>query len=295
MAEELRRFDPNELVIVGFDTDDRMEHPLYDERAFLDVEDPFVRSIRTYGVQVPLLVREEAGTFYVVDGRQRVKAARLVFAEQSKSGEVPLKVPARVVTVSEKRASSLVVLTNENRRGDDVLTKAIKAERLMERLGDEDEVATVFGVTPNTIRNWLTLVQADPFVHEAIREGKISAYAGVELAGLPKEEQKEALEKLLFGGETVSRKAVAIKKKEEGVTRGHKGVRRSWVEKALKTEAAKKLNDEQRSILQWFATGESNKGDWFEDFTWEVGVELEAPKKGKKSSQEPQQGDDSEE
>lgn len=295
MAEELRRFDPNELVIVGFDTDDRVEHPLYDERAFLDVEVPFVRSIRTYGVQVPLLVREEAGTFYVVDGRQRVKAARIVFAEQSKSGEVPLKVPARVITVSEKRASSLVVLTNENRKGDDVLTKAIKAERLMERLGDEEEVATVFGVTPATIRNWLILVQADPFVHEAIREGKIAAYTGIELAGLPKEEQKDALQKLLFGGETVSRKTVAVKKKEEGVTRSHKGVRRSWVEKALKTEAAKKLNDDQRAVLQWFATGESNKGDWFEDFTWEAGLELETPKKNKKSTDETPPSNDSDE
>ena len=284
MAEELKRLDPNEVVIVGFDTDDRTEHSLYDERAFLDVEEPFVKSIRTYGVQVPVLVKEEAGIFYVIDGRQRIKAARIVFSEQEKSGEIPLRVPARVVIASEKRASSLVVLTNENRKGDDVLTKAIKAERLMERVGDMDEVAVAFGVTTNTIKNWLTLVQADPFVHEAIREGKISAYAGVEIAELPLDEQKEALEKVLFGGETVTRKAVTLKKKETGATKSHKGVRRSWVEKALKTKAAEKLSADQKSILKWFATGESQKGDWFDDFSWEVGEELEssqASKKGK--------------
>ena len=53
------------------------------------------------------------------------------------------------------------------------------------------------------------------------------------------------------------------------------GIKRTWLRKALKTEAAEKLTDEQRGVLQWFATGIADKNTWYDDFQFDAEAEME--------------------
>lgn len=310
MSKEIEYVDPNELIIIGLDTDDREEHPLFDERAFHEVDNNLVANILVYGIQRAVLVRREAGNIYVVDGRQRVKAARVAAERAAGAGEYAVKVPVRDTRGDDNRIAGIMVSVNEQRRQDTALEKAFKAVRLLDLLGDEEEVCIAFGRSKTTIRNWLSLAEADPRIHAAIKAGKLSTQAGVEISRLHRDDQVEALEKLTRGmsGGRVSESAAKEYRKQEaekanavqnekitnddvlGDAKASKkpstvgaskpkavqhGVKRTWLRRALKTEAAKTLSDEQVKVLRWFAFGEADAGDWFDDFRFDAETELE--------------------
>jgi len=314
MAQKIEYVDPNSLVIIGLDTDDRHEHPLFDERVFLPVDQNLVKNIIVYGIQVPVLVRQEAGMTIVIDGRQRVRAARKAAGTADTAGEYGVKVPVLPKTVDDKRVQGIMISANELRQSDDVLAKAVKAQRLHDILGDIDEVAIAFGKSKTTIKNWLILVEADTRVHAAVKAGQISVTAAIEVSRLKREEQKPVLEALITaaGGTRVSEsqakaavtgsntnKAAAgsgtagqtagsgatataaattttttVTKKKSGRSANQRGIKRVWLRKALGTEVAKTLSDDQRAVLKWFATGEVLKGAWFDAFVSDAEAEL---------------------
>jgi ParB family transcriptional regulator, chromosome partitioning protein len=299
MAREIEYVNPEDLTIIGLDTDDRHEHPLFDERVFLPVDENLVKNIIVYSIQQPVLVRKEAGKTLVVDGRQRVRAARKAASTQSSQGEYSVKVPIRDVKADDKRVQGIMISTNELRQDDDVLAKAVKAQRLFDMVGDLDEVAIAFGRSKTTIKNWLLLVEADTRVHAAVKSGKVSVTAAVEVARLKRDEQKDVLESLInaAGGSRVSESqakaavtgskvtaaaasaGTATKgttKKKSGRTANQQGIKRVWLRKALDTDVAKALKDEQKEVLTWFATGVSPKGTWFDDFRFDAETEMDA-------------------
>lgn len=285
MSKELKYLNPNHITIVGIDTEATDETTLYDERIDLDVDPNLVKNIIVYGVQQPVLVREESGEFIVVDGRQRVRAARAANKQLGSAGEVQVKVPVVSVNGDDKRVTGIMISSNEQRRDDDVLIKARKALRMLDMVGDKADVALAFGRTTQTINAWLRLANADLAVHEAIENGQISASAGVEIAGMDKTEQAAAVEKLI-GGKSSS---AAAANKQKGGRKIQAGVKRSWVRKALETDAFAKLKPQQRAALEWFATGVAEKGTWMDDFMFEVESEMEDAAAAKKAKKEAKQ------
>lgn len=284
MAKELKYLNPNHIVIVGIDTDATDADTLYDERIDMDIDENLVKNIIVYGVQQPILAREENGDYIVVDGRQRVRAAREANKQLSAAGEVQLKVPAVTVNGDDKRVTGIMISANEQRRDDEVLVKAQKAQRMLDLVGSVADVALSFGRTPQTINAWLRLAGADSSVHEAIQLGKISASAGVEIASLDRSQQAEAVDKMVAGKKSTAAGA----RSQKGGRKTQAGVKRSWVKKALSTDAFNKLKPQQRAALEWFVTGVAEKGSWMDDFMFDVEAELEDTAAKKKSGNEPE-------
>lgn len=256
--------DPKNIHIVGLDDTQGEDALLYDERISLEVDDNLVKNIKMYGIQSPVICRNDDGNFVVVDGRQRVRAARRANEELSAGGEVTLKVPVITVMAEDRVVSGIMVSTNEIRRADAILTKARKAARLFNQGLSHEEVSVSFGCSIQTIRNYLRLVQADPAVHAAVEENKISASVGLELSLLGRDEQLAELAKLLKRFENPSTSVPSgdssRKKKEQP------GVKRAWVKKALESESASMLKPAQRAVLEWFATGDAPEDSWMTRF-----------------------------
>lgn len=293
--KDIEYVKPDQLVIIGLDTDDGPTHPLYDERIYLPVDENLIRNISFYGIQQPVLVRREGETLYVVDGRQRTRAAREAANRQALAGEYQLLVPTREARGDDKRVMGIMISTNEQRQNDEVLAKALKAARMLDLCGDLDQVAVAFGRTKTTIRNWLSLAEADSAVHEALRSGQMSAQAAIEVSRYDRNDQREAVEKLtadvsgpvtgaavtelrVLDGESSATKshqaeAGATKATKKSAT-AQKGIKRMWLRKALKTDAADALTTEQRAVLNWFATGQASSADWFNDFRKSAEKEL---------------------
>jgi ParB family transcriptional regulator, chromosome partitioning protein len=283
MSREVKYYDPTTLVIVGLDRDEESS-PLNDERSEWAVDEAMVRNIMVYGIQQPVLIRKEAGTTYVVDGRQRVKAARVAAQRQDESGEFATKVPCIEVTGDDSRVTGIMISTNEIRQDDDVLTKAAKASRLFDMVGDKEEVALAFGKSTKTIDNWTKLLAADPAVHAAIREGKISASVGITLSSKSRQEQIVALDQILEGANSPATSNSETKPKapkapssssSSSSTKEHPGVKKGWLRKALKTDAFNQLPIEEQETLQWILSGSAPKGHWVDTFTFEADTEIE--------------------
>lgn len=320
MARELEYVSPFDLTIIGLDTDHGKDHPLYDERVYLSVDENLVKNIKVYGIQQPVLVRKDGTEFIVVDGRQRVRAARQACEEAEKAGEHPVKVPVRIVVATDARATGIMISTNELRHDDDVLAKAFKAQRLYAQYGDLNEVAIAFGRSVQTIRNWLSLIEADPKIHECIRSNKLSYTTAIEIARLKREDQAEQLDKFLkaAANSKISDKAVRTAlvgsdpnqgllnkgdeeeeedskpQRKSGKEHNHQGIKRTWLRRALKTSAAEALTDEQRGVLEWFCNGEGADGDWFQEFMVDATSELEGTglKRGRPSKAKDQPKDE---
>lgn len=280
MAKALQFVDPKDLIIVGLDTEEAENAVLYDERIKLEVNEDLVKNIAYYGVKSPILVRQDGTKFVVVDGRQRVRAARVANIRAAERGEILLKVPVLPCVGNDAMMTGIMVSTNEQRTDDDVLVKATKAARMLEFGSDKSEICIAFGRTPQTINAWLRLAQAHPVVHDAIRSGRISTSAGIELSALERDEQVVKLSELtseIVAAEESGASKSQITTKNARSTKGDRkvqpGVKRSWVSKALKSKAYKNLKPSQREVLAWFATGVAGRDSWMQAFVTNVTLE----------------------
>jgi ParB family chromosome partitioning protein len=188
----LYRFDPRDLVLV-----DDPEHPLYDERVHLPTEESLVRNIAMHGVIEPVIICKIGGDPVVVDGRQRVKAALEASDRLEAEGKERVLVPCMTRRGNAESLFGVSVSANEHRKDDSPLGRAHKMLRLLETGRSAEECSIIFGVTPQTITNWLTLVELPNAVQDAVDRGDISATAASCLSGLSHRECKLALAKLL--------------------------------------------------------------------------------------------------
>jgi ParB family chromosome partitioning protein len=179
---------PSDLVIVGLDTHNGPEHPLYDERVLLPVPDAFVADIRALGILEPVKVRKNGNLLEVVAGRQRVRAAR----EVNRTGG-DLRVPVMLERGDDARMRDVGLSENEHRVNDSHEVKIRKLVRYLASGRTEHEAAVRFGVSGQTIKNWLALAEAGPEVKAAVAAGEITSTEAVKIARKPRETQALAV------------------------------------------------------------------------------------------------------
>jgi len=211
---DLYSFDPEILCI---QTDE--EHPLYDPRIRLPLDDALVRNIMFYGVIEPVVITKETGNPVVVAGRRRVLHAREANKRLHEQGKDPIRVKCEIRRGDRKDLFGVSLAENEGRIDETPMGRARKLQRFLNFGGTEEEAAITFGVTEQSIRNWLLLAELSAPVKKAVDEGKIAASAAVQFCGLSANEQKAALEELTRDdGKPTAKKARQIahpKKSEE--------------------------------------------------------------------------------
>ena len=159
-------FDPYDLVLV---TD--KSHPLYDPRVEEPPDEGLIRSILRFGViEPPVITKNADGKPEVVDGRRRVKAARVATDISKDGGGPPILVQCVYRTGTERDLFSVVVSANEHRRDDNPVEKAEKANRMINMGACNADVAEAFGVTTQTVRNWLKLLELPPAERKAVEQ-----------------------------------------------------------------------------------------------------------------------------
>lgn len=211
-------FNADDLVIVDKPTGpDGKPHPLYDERVNIPVRDSLVKSIIKFGVRDPIEVRSvvnAAGKSVaeVVDGRQRVRATReanrRIAEEAEKNGTEPVYVYVPAMVVNGRNDGTMIdimVLKNEQRQDDTITVKAAKLQRLLEYGRTMEDCEVLFGVSKDTLENWLQLINMDPEVLKAVNQtGKRGAglpmVVALDLARLPLAEQKPTYDKMQAEG-----------------------------------------------------------------------------------------------
>jgi ParB family chromosome partitioning protein len=241
-------FDPDDLVIV---TDPKS--PLYDERAELPLDEALVLNIMfapdgvPQGVLEPALVARntETGDVEVIDGRQRVKAAREANKRLKKQGLEPIRVPAMVQRANGHRLMGMLISANEHRQNDTPLGKAKKAQRYIDLGRGEDEVATLLGISKASVKNLLSLLDAPAAVRNAVEAGKITASDGYRLSKLEPAEAKEKVAELMEKApRTPGKKRSRNAKKAREIVGGSESKISKKAENAIATDIAAWIDQE---------------------------------------------------
>lgn len=259
--QDLLKFDPEDLFLV---TDEK--HPLYDPRVNKPLDENLVKNIMMFGVIEPIIVRRNGESkdgkaiMEVVAGRQRVRCAREASKRLVAEGKEGVLVPAIVKRGDDQRLFGVLVSENEMRSGDSTVEKAKKLQRYLDMGGDEDQAAVTFGVTKTTIRNYLALLDCDKSVQKAVDDGLITPSLAIsEFSKMSREEQKEALTKLLASGATKGAKgrenARAARGGGEAVDAAPRMPSRKKVEKAIEVVKYQRSEFESgfRACLDWMA------------------------------------------
>lgn len=222
-AKRLTAFamDPNNLIIIGLDTKDDARHPLYDERIKLPLAETMVLNVAHNGVIEPVIVRKNGDRVEVVDGRQRVRAAREANKRLKKEGAALIEVPVVVRRGDDGGMLGVMISANENRVDDGVPVKLQKLQRFMALGKNEKDASIAFGVELQTIKGWLALLEAGPEVKQALASKTLSQSAAIRIAKLPREQQSEAVTAATANGPATVEEAriaanrVAVKTRSE--------------------------------------------------------------------------------
>lgn len=233
-------YDPDDIVVIGVDTDDGPEHPLYDERVNLPPDDGMIASIvgtegRPGKVLVPILIVKYEGKNKALhgkpavdDGRQRVlngRRAKALIKEKKLAWHPGVRIEAKALRTDDLGAFLASVASNEIRTDDDMLVKSQKAQRLRDRGASVDEIALSFGVSTKAIEQWFALSQATGKVKHAVAQGQLAPTAAAKIAKLEgKEAQEEALAEVLAQGKPTARAAKAAVQKRNGKGKEDDGV-----------------------------------------------------------------------
>lgn len=187
---------PDEIVIIGLDTKDGPEHPLYHARIHLPLDEQQIANIDAHGIIQPVQVRKNGGVAEVVAGRQRVRMARVVNERRiARDGRKAVLVLVPVVKAEgdDKILSARSYSENAVRTNDDVIEEAKNMARLKAQGYTEKEVAVHFGCSHSVVLKRLGLLELAAPVIKAVQSGKIAPTMALGLKGLSHDEQKKKL------------------------------------------------------------------------------------------------------
>jgi ParB family chromosome partitioning protein len=257
--------EPKDLVIVGFDTDDGPEHPLWDERVKQlrsSVDQPFIDSIKRLGVIEPVVVRKNGERVEVIAGRRRTYGARLANEQLLAANKKPLNVPCMYKRPSEGEAEEMRVAENEQRVGDSAIVKARNIQRYLDHGHSEADARIAFA--ESDLGRYLALLELDDRVQKAIDRGELAMTTALTLRDLTRDQQWEEAQKFIASGVTVveAKRQKAARQSgnghaEEGEVRGKRPGAAVIRQLTANEKFLSELSDDARHILFWFAGEES--------------------------------------
>jgi ParB family transcriptional regulator, chromosome partitioning protein len=282
--------DPNKLVIIGLDTNDGPEHPLFDKRAKLPVDEDLADAMIREGFRGAIEVRKNGKSedgediFEVVFGRRRTRAARR--AGEKIKDEFPVAVLVR--KLDDEEAFAVRIGENIRRKDLSTLDKADELKRYITRGHNEKEAALVFSMSENGVKNLMKVHDLSADVRKAVENEQLSVAAAAELADLPRDEQNVELKKLLDAaaqGTKATRQAAKKAKKARNGGDGTVAPPKRFVTNILKLNERhnKPLNpDFVKGILWTLGDIQSSSIKGLRELEKEV-EEIKSSKKAKKS------------
>jgi len=138
--------------------------------------DSLAQSIRQVGMLFPIIVRPVDGSFVILDGERRFRAAVMLGWKS---------IPAIVVadSLTEGEVIQRQLIANCQRDGLTPCEQSDAIARLMEKTGwSQSEVAEHLGMSNATVTRLLALQVLPEPIRDQVRAGKIAASAAYELA-----------------------------------------------------------------------------------------------------------------
>ena len=155
-------------------------------------------SIRRHGVIQPLSVRRVGGSYELIAGERRLRAAQAAGLTE---------VPCIVMSMEDSESALVALVENLQRQDLDFVEEARGIARLMEKGGfSQEQVAALLGRSQSSIANKLRLLRHSEPVLTALREGGLTERHARALLKLKTEQEKlSAIAVVLRQGMSVAR------------------------------------------------------------------------------------------
>ena len=207
-------------------------------------------SIREHGIIQPVTVEDAGnGTFYIIAGERRTRAARLVGLT---------RIPVQLKKYSEQRKLEVALIENIQRSDLNPIEEALAYQKLMEMSQlNQEELAQRVGKNRSTVANALRLLRLPEDMQSALETGAItSGHARALLSVNDSSDQR-----ILFGRITGS--GLSVREAEQQAAELNGGGRIKAAEKKSATEAQKDpdLAALEQQYIEVFGTKVSIKGN----------------------------------
>ena len=146
-------------------------------------------SIAARGLIEPIVVRARAGTFQIVAGERRWRAARQAGLE---------RVPVVIREVADRDIGLLALVENLQRQDLNPIEEALAFSRLAGEAGlTHGQIAAEVGRSRAAVTNALRLLELTPEVRRLIEAGSLRAAAGRALISLDPEQQRRLADEVV--------------------------------------------------------------------------------------------------
>jgi ParB family chromosome partitioning protein len=123
-------------------------------------------SLRREGMLQPVVVRPAGGSYQIVAGERRWRAARLAGLD---------RIPVVVRELDDRKALEIALVENLQRRDLNPMEKARGFRQLMQMNGwTQEELADTVGLSRPSVANFMRLLELPPEVQEAVSRGTIT-------------------------------------------------------------------------------------------------------------------------
>lgn len=153
-------------------------------------------SIQQYGILQPILVRPMGGSYQIVAGERRWRAARMLGLDE---------VPVIIKELSDLETMQIALIENLQRENLNPIEEAMGYRELMEQYGmTQESVSKTVGRSRSTVANSLRLLQLDEEIQAYIESGELSSGHAKALLSISNNElRKRTAEKAARGFLTV--------------------------------------------------------------------------------------------
>ncbi len=252
IVDEIEEFPLHALISI-----DDEEHPLFDPRAGKVIaSQEFLDSVKTQGQLEPGKVFPMGnGKYFVLAGNQRVHALRAAGIAKFKAQRVRPE-------VGDLGALYIQVATNEHRTDDAPDAKARRMAHVLKLTGNNvKDVASMFKVTPQTVRNATKLLEADPKLRQAVADRIIQPTTAINIiteTGGDKAKQKAKAEKAyemskkLGDAKVVTGQKAKKAKAPKAITAAQLLTRAPGKNLVREVVSNAKLNAQANTLAQWY-------------------------------------------
>lgn len=174
---------------------------IFDQQALEEL----AQSISEHGLLQPIVVRPHLGSYQLVAGERRLRAAKLAGLNS---------IPAVVMELTDRQVSEIALVENLQREDLNPMEEAEAYRKLIEEFNlTQEALAGRIGKSRSAIANTMRLLNLSPVVRDMVADGRLSPGHARTLMTLAEDKQIAAAEKIIQNGMTV-RAAESTRKRQ---------------------------------------------------------------------------------
>ena len=152
----------NEVELSRIEPNPGQPRSIFEEEALQEL----ARSIRTYGVIQPIILKEEGdGQYLIIAGERRYRAAEMAGLD---------KIPAYIKTTEDENIAELALIENIQREDLNAIETALAYQRLIDANGfTQEQLSERVGKKRTTVTNYLRLLKLPAEIQVGLKDKRI--------------------------------------------------------------------------------------------------------------------------